>query len=58
MIYYFIGILILSSIISLKRKKDLKKKKLLIGVYALIISGAFLYNFGYIVGELIYSLQY
>jgi glycerol uptake facilitator-like aquaporin len=56
--YYFILLLGVAAFLSLKGEKNLKRKKLFIGIYVVLIGLAFLYLSGESIGHYIYNITH
>lgn len=54
--YFFIVLLVLAAIFTLKDEKDAKRKKTIIGVYLILICTALLYLFGYSIGAFVSNI--
>ena len=54
--YYFILLLGVAAFLSIKGEKNPKRKKLCIGIYAVLIGLAFLYLSGESIGNYIYNV--
>lgn len=54
--YFYLILLVLAVFLSLKQERNTQRKKLIIGIYSVIIGIAILYNFGLFVGEMVYRI--
>ncbi len=54
--YYYILLLVVAAFLSIKGENNLKRKKLFIWIYIVLIGVALLYNFGESIGQMIYRV--
>lgn len=56
--FYFIALLVIAAFYSIQGEKDAKRKKVFIGIYAVIIGLAFFYHAGQSIGQFVYYLTH
>lgn len=56
--YYFIALLGIAAFLSIRGEKNVKRKNLFIGIYAVLIGVAFLYLAGESIGKFIYNVTH